>query len=196
MATPIIEVKNLNSFRGVERAMKYEADRQFREYARSSAATGRCLMARERHDPARSADCDDGKLVEVAKATAGWDDGRGVTEVQRRKEEAADYRYFPEPDLVPVVVDAAWLERSGPTSANSRRPRSAGCRTSTACRLRRRRARAPGPGLRRPISRKAVRLCGDAKAVSNWTTNQVLPALNERKVGLRDFRCRRRRWAT
>src|SRR5207249_9658518 len=47
---------------------------------------------------------------EIAKATAGWDDKRGVTEIQRRKEEAADYRYFPEPDLVPVTVEAAFLE--------------------------------------------------------------------------------------
>ena len=47
----------------------------------------------------------------MAKATAGWDEARGVTVVQRRKEEASDYRYFPEPDLMPVEVDAAWLER-------------------------------------------------------------------------------------
>src|SRR5438270_49472 len=51
-------------------------------------------------------------LEEDAKATAGWDEARGVTVVQRRKEEAADYRYFPEPDLAPVAVDAAWRERA------------------------------------------------------------------------------------
>src|SRR5207245_3597950 len=51
------------------------------------------------------------KLSEVPKATAGWDEDRGITVVQRRKEEAADYRYFPEPDLVPIEVDAACLER-------------------------------------------------------------------------------------
>src|SRR5207244_7948385 len=87
-ATPIVEVKNLNSIRAVERAMKYEAQRQYEEFQR----TGK-------------------KLGEVAKATAGWDDARGVTVVQRRKEEASDYRYFPEPDLMPVAVDQAWLER-------------------------------------------------------------------------------------
>ena len=42
----------------------------------------------------------------MLKTTAGWDDAQGVTVVQRHKEEAADYRYFPEPDLVPVVVSA------------------------------------------------------------------------------------------
>src|SRR5207302_5538994 len=81
-ATPIVEVKNLNSFRAVERAMKFEAQRQFEQFL----ADGRKLG-------------DKG----VSKATAGWDEHRGVTVVQRRKEEAADYRYFPEPDLVPVL---------------------------------------------------------------------------------------------
>src|SRR5437660_1453194 len=87
-ATPIVEVKNLNSFRAVERAMKYEAERQYEEFQK----TGQ-------------------RLGDVPKATAGWDDVRGVTRIQRRKEEASDYRYFPEPDLVPVAVDQAWLER-------------------------------------------------------------------------------------
>src|SRR5207248_2942785 len=88
VATPIVEVKNLNSIRAVERAMKYEAQRQYDEFRR----TGK-------------------KLGEVSKATAGWDEERGVTIVQRRKEEASDYRYFPEPDLVPIEMDEAWLER-------------------------------------------------------------------------------------
>src|SRR5713226_5739180 len=88
VATPIVEVKNLNSIRAVERAMKYEAQRQYEEFQR----TGQ-------------------KLGEVPKATAGWDEDRGITVVQRRKEEASDYRYFPEPDLVPVEVDKAWLDR-------------------------------------------------------------------------------------
>src|SRR5262249_35496445 len=86
-ATPIVEVKNLNSFRAVERAMKYEAERQYAEFQR----TGK-------------------KLGEVSKATAGWDENRGMTVVQRRKEEASDYRYFPEPDLVPVTVESARLD--------------------------------------------------------------------------------------
>src|SRR6266568_4389986 len=87
-ATPIVEVKNLNSFRAVERAVKYEAQRQFDQFQK-----------------------DGKKLGDVSKATAGWNDAKGVTVVQRRKEEASDYRYFPEPDLVPVAVDTAWLER-------------------------------------------------------------------------------------
>ena len=77
-ATPIVEVKNLNSFRAVERAMRYEAERQHEQFQRDGKKWG-----------------DQG----VHKTTAGWNDARGVTIVQRRKEEASDYRYFPEPDL-------------------------------------------------------------------------------------------------
>src|SRR5262245_12498471 len=87
-ATPIVEVKNLNSFRAVERALKYEAHRQFEQFQRDGKRMG-----------------------EVSKATAGWDDAKGVTRIQRRKEEASDYRYFPDPDLVPVEVDEAWRNR-------------------------------------------------------------------------------------
>src|SRR4051812_37476820 len=84
-ATPLVEVKNLNSFRAVGRAIAYEAKRQYEEFQK---------------DPAGY------RIDKYLKTTAGWDDARGRTEVQRHKEEAADYRYFPEPDLVPVVVTA------------------------------------------------------------------------------------------
>jgi aspartyl-tRNA(Asn)/glutamyl-tRNA(Gln) amidotransferase subunit B len=163
--TPIVEVKNLNSFRAVERAMRFEAQRQYEEFRR----TGK-------------------KLGEVSKATAGWDDDRGVTVVQRRKEEASDYRYFPEPDLVPVAVDAAWLERVragvGELPASLRRrlqseyglpAYDAGVITSQG------RAFAA-------YFEDVARHCGDPKAASNWMTNQVLQSLNERKVGIGDFR--------
>ena len=84
-ATPLVEIKNLNSFRAVGRAIKYEAERQFKEFEK---------------DPAGY------RIEKIAKTTAGWDDAKGRTEVQRHKEEAADYRYFPDPDLVPVIVSA------------------------------------------------------------------------------------------
>src|SRR5262245_1963750 len=82
-ATPLVEIKNLNSFRAVGRAIKYEAARQFQSFQK---------------DPANY------RFGKLLKTTAGWDDPKGVTVVQRHKEEAADYRYFPEPDLVPVMV--------------------------------------------------------------------------------------------
>jgi aspartyl-tRNA(Asn)/glutamyl-tRNA(Gln) amidotransferase subunit B len=83
VATPIVEIKNMNSFRAVEKAVAYEAERQYAEWQE----TGRKLG-----DPG------------VFKRTFGWDDVKNRTHVQREKEESADYRYFPDPDLVPVTV--------------------------------------------------------------------------------------------
>jgi aspartyl-tRNA(Asn)/glutamyl-tRNA(Gln) amidotransferase subunit B len=88
VATPIVEIKNLNSFRSVEKALEYEAKRQYEKWRA------------------------DGKTIDDApRTTRGWSDTEEVTKPQREKETAADYRYFPEPDLVPVVVDEAWVER-------------------------------------------------------------------------------------
>ena len=86
--TPIVEVKNMNSIRAVERAVAHEAVRQYDQWLEAGALLG-----------------------QAPKQTRGWDDARGVTRAQREKEEAADYRYFPDPDLVPVLVDEALLER-------------------------------------------------------------------------------------
>ncbi|MEO1717731.1 MAG: Asp-tRNA(Asn)/Glu-tRNA(Gln) amidotransferase subunit GatB [Planctomycetota bacterium] len=86
--TPIVEVKNLNSFRSVAGAIRYELKEQ----------PGRWVETGEEHGPAM-------------KSTRGWDDAKEVTFLQRSKEDALDYRYFPDPDLVPVVVDEAWRKR-------------------------------------------------------------------------------------
>jgi aspartyl-tRNA(Asn)/glutamyl-tRNA(Gln) amidotransferase subunit B len=88
IATPIVEIKNLNSFRAVEKALIHEAERQYKQWL----ADGRSIK-------------------DSPKTTRGWNDVDGVTKPQREKESLADYRYFPEPDLVPVEVDAAWIER-------------------------------------------------------------------------------------
>ena len=165
-ATPIVEVKNLNSFRAVERAIKFEAERQYDEFRRTGEKLG---------DPG------------VSKATAGWNDATGVTRVQRRKEEASDYRYLPDPDLVPVTVDAAWLERVRadlgelPAAQRQRLQGQYGLSAYDAEVL----ARQGRDFV--AYFEEAVRLGGDAKAVSNWTTNQVLQTLNERKAGIKDF---------
>jgi aspartyl-tRNA(Asn)/glutamyl-tRNA(Gln) amidotransferase subunit B len=164
VATPIVEVKNLNSFRAVERAMKYEAQRQYEQFL-----------------------TDGKKLGEVSKATAGWDDVRGVTVVQRRKEEASDYRYFPEPDLPPVEVDLAWLERTraalGELPADQRRRLEAQYALSAYdAEVLTRQGRAFVAYFE-----EAAKRSGDAKAACNWTTNEVLQTLNERKTSLADF---------
>ncbi|MHC4229250.1 MAG: Asp-tRNA(Asn)/Glu-tRNA(Gln) amidotransferase subunit GatB, partial [Planctomycetota bacterium] len=85
--TSIVEIKNLNSFRALERSVNYEEHRQLDEFL------------------------DTGKVMQVgSKTTRGWDDEREVTILQREKEEAHDYRYFPEPDLVPVELTQEWLD--------------------------------------------------------------------------------------
>jgi aspartyl-tRNA(Asn)/glutamyl-tRNA(Gln) amidotransferase subunit B len=165
-ATPIVEVKNLNSFRAVERAVKYEAQRQFDEFQRTGKKLG-----------------DKG----AEKATAGWDDNRGVTVVQRRKEEASDYRYFPEPDLVPIRVDADWLARTraslGELPAAQRERLQHQYRLSAY-------DSAVLIMQGRPFVKyfeEVARLGGDAKEASNWLTNQVLQTLNDRKIGIGEF---------
>src|SRR3954447_2808894 len=79
--TPIVEIKNLNSFRGVERAITYEAQRQYEAWQEDKLELG-----------------------QRPKQTRGWDDAANLTRPQRAKEESSDYRYFPEPDLTPVMV--------------------------------------------------------------------------------------------
>ena len=84
--TPIAEVKNLNSFRALERSVDYETRRQLDEFTET------------------------GVTMQMGnKSTRGWDDEKQMTVLQREKEEAHDYRYFPEPDLVPVEMNEEWL---------------------------------------------------------------------------------------
>jgi aspartyl-tRNA(Asn)/glutamyl-tRNA(Gln) amidotransferase subunit B len=78
------ETKNVNSFRSVERAVRFEVERQ-------------------------AAILDDGG--KVVQETRHWHEDTGVTTSGRSKEQAEDYRYFPEPDLVPIAPDAEWVER-------------------------------------------------------------------------------------
>ncbi|HEY55261.1 MAG TPA: Asp-tRNA(Asn)/Glu-tRNA(Gln) amidotransferase subunit GatB [Dehalococcoidia bacterium] len=78
-----VEVKNMNSFKAVYRALTYEAERQ-----RKRAAEGKKL----------------------SQETRGWVEDKGITVAQRSKEYAHDYRYFPEPDLAPLVLSKEWVE--------------------------------------------------------------------------------------
>ncbi len=96
VATPIVEVKNMNSFRAVERALEYEAQRHYQVWQE----TGQ-------------------RLGDVPKQTRGWDDVAEVTRAQRHKEESSDYRYFPDPDLVPVRVTQAEIDAIKSSMAES-----------------------------------------------------------------------------
>src|SRR5882672_7332890 len=77
-----IEIKNMNSFSGVRRALEYEIPRQIEALKRGE------------------------KLIQ---STRRWDDVAGITEQMRTKEDAHDYRYFPDPDLMPLAPTDAWL---------------------------------------------------------------------------------------
>jgi aspartyl-tRNA(Asn)/glutamyl-tRNA(Gln) amidotransferase subunit B len=77
-----IEIKNMNSFSGVRRALEYEIPRQIEAVSRGE------------------------KLIQ---STRRWDDVAGITEQMRTKEDAHDYRYFPDPDLMPLAPDDVWL---------------------------------------------------------------------------------------
>ncbi|MDH3583632.1 MAG: Asp-tRNA(Asn)/Glu-tRNA(Gln) amidotransferase subunit GatB, partial [Phycisphaerae bacterium] len=87
-ATPVVEIKNLNSFRALHGAIEHEHARQVHQWLEDGKVMGRGV-----------------------KSTRGWDDAREVTFLQREKEDAHDYRYFPDPDLVPVTVSDDWLEQ-------------------------------------------------------------------------------------
>ena len=86
--TPVVEIKNLNSFRAVDGAIRHETERKLDEFLSTGRVMGMGM-----------------------KQTRGWDDERLVTVLQREKEDAHDYRYFPDPDLVPVEMDEAWKGR-------------------------------------------------------------------------------------
>ncbi len=85
--TPIVEIKNLNSFKALEKSVDYEEKRQLNEFLET------------------------GKTFQMGnKTTRGWDADREITILQREKEEAHDYRYFPDPDLLPVKMTDGQIE--------------------------------------------------------------------------------------
>src|SRR3954452_19166851 len=161
VATPIVEIKNMNSFRAVERALDYEAERQWREWQE----TGR-------------------KLGDAPKQTRGWDDAAGVTRGQRSKEESSDYRYFPDPDLAPVTVDQEQVNaiRDGlgelPVALRQRLESSFRLSAYDADVL---------VNQGRPLVDYYVEVARgtrDGKAAANWVTQDVLRVLKERDLSI------------
>jgi aspartyl-tRNA(Asn)/glutamyl-tRNA(Gln) amidotransferase subunit B len=150
------EVKNLNSFRYVQRALEYEITRQ-------------------------TAILDEGGRVE--QETRLWDTASGRTVSMRSKEEAHDYRYFPEPDLPPLEVSAAWIDeirRDLPELPDARRRRfvtqyaipeyDAGILTQS-----------PAISAYFEVTAAAA---GNAKAASNWIMGELTRKMNELGVGI------------
>ena len=164
IATPIVEVKNMNSFRAVERALEHEALRQFAEWQK----TGR-------------------KLGEAPKQTRGWDDVAGLTRPQRGKEESSDYRYFPDPDLTPVTttpkqVDAVRASLGElPAATRSRLTADYQLTAYDADVL---------VNQGRPLVDFYLAVAdatGDPKSACNWVTQQVLRELNQREQTIDRF---------
>lgn len=152
------EIKNMNTFKGVRAALQYEIRRQIAEL--------------------RSG----GRIVQE---TRRWDPDLGVTESMRTKEYAHDYRYFPEPDLMPVVLSreqiAAW-QRALPELPQARRARLVaeyGIPEYDAGVLVADKAIAD-------FFEKTAKLCGNAKAASNWVMTDLLRMLGEREMDARE----------
>lgn len=162
--TPIVEVKNLNSFRGVEAAIEFEIKRQVKAW-----------------------ETDRKRIGDVPKETRGWDADRGQTFAQRGKEDAADYRYFPDPDLVPVITTDEQLDAI----------------RATLCVFpaERRKSYVNDLGLSAYDASVIVdqgreyadyfdevtAVCGDGKQAANWVTQDVQRELNDRKVEITEF---------
>ena len=162
--TPIVEIKNMNSFRSVERALTYEVVRQYEEWQ----ATGK-------------------ELGSAPKQTRGWDDTAGITRGQRHKEESSDYRYFPEPDLVQVTltVDEIAAIREGMPES----PRALRKRLEATWKIPAYDADVlvgQGRALVEYFETLA-RLVDDGKVASNWMQQDVLRTLNEQGIAIDAF---------
>src|SRR5579883_2432561 len=153
------EIKNMNSLRSVERALRYEEARQ-----REVLGRGEPVVQETRH----------------------WDEDRGITFPSREKEEAQDYRYFPEPDLVPLRIDEAWIARVRselPELPDARRRRYVevfglpehDSRLVTATRA------------LADFFEETVRLFPHPKTVSNWLVGEVAAYLNATGLEIEDI---------
>ncbi|HID96301.1 MAG TPA: Asp-tRNA(Asn)/Glu-tRNA(Gln) amidotransferase subunit GatB [Candidatus Latescibacteria bacterium] len=154
-----VEVKNLNSFRAVLRSLEYEVQRQTKILQGGGS---------------------------IQQETMGWDDVREVTFPQRGKEYAHDYRYFPEPDLVPVDIDRKWIEKVKselpelPTARKRRFISQYGIPAYDAEVLTTEREIAD-------YYEEALQVGADPKAVSNWVMGDVLRELKARGVSPAEF---------
>ncbi|WP_129721332.1 Asp-tRNA(Asn)/Glu-tRNA(Gln) amidotransferase subunit GatB [Xylanivirga thermophila] len=154
------EMKNLNSFRAAYRAMEYESRRHIQVLGEGGT---------------------------IGQETRRWDDALGKSYTMRTKEEAQDYRYFPEPDLVPIVVDRAWVEKLKgelPELPDDKKMRyvdeyglpeyDAGVLTSS-----------------KEVARffeETVKLYDNPKTVSNWVMGDLLRLLKDRGIEMAEVK--------
>jgi aspartyl-tRNA(Asn)/glutamyl-tRNA(Gln) amidotransferase subunit B len=153
-----VEIKNINSFKFVEKALDYEIKRQIKVIEGG------------------------GKIIQETRL---WDTNRGVTESMRGKEEAHDYRYFPEPDLVPMTVGEQWIDEiraSLPELPDRKRERFVseyGLPENDADFL----------ASEKPTAEwyeEAVRIGGQPRTVSNWMMGDLMRLLNEGGISIEE----------
>ena len=171
------EIKNLNSFRFMEKAIEYEVRRQIE------------LIE------------DGGRVVQETRL---YDPDKDETRSMRSKEDAMDYRYFPDPDLPPLVIDDAWIERvrsAMPETQEAQRTRFMSQYSLSAYDARLLSASRATGGYFEEVARLAVAalpatpggadhaaspMAGVAKAASNWISGELSAALNAANVGIAD----------
>lgn len=164
IATPIVEVKNMNSFRAVERALHYEVQRQYEVWQETGNQIG-----------------------DVPKQTRGWDDQAQLTRAQREKEESADYRYFPDPDLVPVTITESQIDAvrqqipTLPAALRENLQTEYDLTAYTADVIVNQ-----GPEVVAYFTSLAEH-AGDSKQAGNWVQGEVLRVLKEQEWELSDF---------
>ncbi len=152
------EIKNMNSFRFIEKAIEYEIKRQIKVVKEGE---------------------------QVIQETRLWDSSRGVTESMRSKEEAHDYRYFPDPDLMPIEFEQSWVDNIRndiPELPDVRRDRFVkeyNLSDQDADVLTAERSTAEW-------FEQAVTLGGDPKALSNWIQGEMSRLLNEENRQIED----------
>ncbi|UJB66215.1 Asp-tRNA(Asn)/Glu-tRNA(Gln) amidotransferase subunit GatB [Acidovorax sp. YS12] len=150
------EIKNLNSFRNMQIAIDYEIRWQIEEI-------------------------EDGRAIQ--QATVLFDPDTGETRAMRTKEDAADYRYFPDPDLPPLVIGADWVERVKaampelPRAMAARFVADYGLPEYDATTLTQSQAMAA-------YFEDTARACGQAKLASNWVMGEISRRLNTEEIGM------------
>jgi aspartyl-tRNA(Asn)/glutamyl-tRNA(Gln) amidotransferase subunit B len=149
-----VEIKNLNSFRAIEKALQYETERQI-----DTLAEG-------------------GTLVQETRL---WDENNEQTRSMRSKESAHDYRYFPEPDLLPINLDEAWIQKLRGTLPELPAARKVRFMSQYGLPL----YDAELLTNRRDVAdyfEAAINIWSNAKALSNWIMGDLFRLLKERKL--------------
>lgn len=155
-----VEIKNLNSFKALEKALAYEIERQQKMLDKGE---------------------------KIIQETRGWDEGAGRTVSQRTKEEAADYRYFPEPDLPPLSIAEEYIAKERATMPEL--PFDKKLRYRNELKLDRDIARQLSEDSElATYFERVAELSGDAKAAGTWITSILLAHLNNNKEHLSDLK--------